>query len=304
MRTMGETIKLLRLERNLSQEQFAKILNVAPSTVGMWENNKRFPNEDTKEAIADYFNVDMNYLYGKTPIRNSYRDIIQLDKTNMSPLNKQSEISGKNFAVRLQKALDYKNKKASDLAKGTGLSQALISQYLKGKFDAKNDKIAIIADYLKVNELYLAGFSDEMVQSQTKEIAHSLDKSLPIFESISTEYPRIDTLNSIGKEELPNEITYPDDYFALLDKGNTMMPFKGIQHIVIAKKQDYAEDGDIAVILIDDNDAIIRQVKKDKGLMILKAKDPEIDDLYFTEDEMKKHKLRIIGVVEISRIHW
>lgn len=38
--------------------------------------------------------------------------------------------------------------------------------------------------------------------------------------------------------------------------------------------------------------------------MILKAKDPEIDDLYFTEDEMKKHKLRIIGVVEISRIHW
>lgn len=75
MRTIGETIKSLRLEHNLSQEQFAKIFKVAPSAVGMWENNKRVPNEDTKEAIADYFNVDMNYLYGKTPIRNSYRDI-------------------------------------------------------------------------------------------------------------------------------------------------------------------------------------------------------------------------------------
>lgn len=75
MRTMGDTIKSLRLERNLSQEQFAKLFNVAPSAVGMWENNKRVPNEETKESIADYFNVDMNYLYGKTPIRNSYRDI-------------------------------------------------------------------------------------------------------------------------------------------------------------------------------------------------------------------------------------
>ena len=74
MRTLGEVIKSLRLEKHMSQEQFAKKFNVATSTVGMWENNKRSPNEETKEAIADYFNVDMNYLYGKTPIRNSYRD--------------------------------------------------------------------------------------------------------------------------------------------------------------------------------------------------------------------------------------
>lgn len=73
MKTMGEVIKSLRLERHLSQDQFAKIFNVASSAVGMWENNRRVPNEETKEAIADYFNVDMNYLYGKTPIRNSYR---------------------------------------------------------------------------------------------------------------------------------------------------------------------------------------------------------------------------------------
>ena len=74
MRTMGETIKSLRLEKNMNQEQFAVLFNVASSTVGMWENNHRTPSEETKEAIADYFNVDMNYLYSKTPIRNSYRD--------------------------------------------------------------------------------------------------------------------------------------------------------------------------------------------------------------------------------------
>ena len=78
MRTLGEVIKSLRLEKHLSQEQFAKLFDVATSTVGMWENNKRSPNEETKEAIADYFNVDMNYLYGKTPIRNSYEDPFKL----------------------------------------------------------------------------------------------------------------------------------------------------------------------------------------------------------------------------------
>lgn len=83
MRTMGETIKSLRLERHLSQEQFAKIFKVAPSAVGMWENDKRSHNEETKEAIADYFNVDMNYLYGKTPIRNSYRDSILYNKVEI-----------------------------------------------------------------------------------------------------------------------------------------------------------------------------------------------------------------------------
>lgn len=83
MRTMGETIKSLRNEHHLSQEQFAKIFKVAPSAVGMWENDKRSPNEETKEAIADYFNVDMNYLYGKTPIRNSYRDTILYEKSDI-----------------------------------------------------------------------------------------------------------------------------------------------------------------------------------------------------------------------------
>ncbi len=75
MRSMGEVIKALRLERHLSQEQFAKIFSVAPSAVGMWENNKRVPGKETLESIADYFNVDMNFLYGKTLVRNSYREL-------------------------------------------------------------------------------------------------------------------------------------------------------------------------------------------------------------------------------------
>lgn len=74
MRTIGDTIKLLREERRLSQQQLANILNIARSTISMYESGSRIPEDDMKDIICDYFNVDMNYLYGKTNTRNSYRE--------------------------------------------------------------------------------------------------------------------------------------------------------------------------------------------------------------------------------------
>lgn len=62
----------LRLEKNFNQEQLAKALNVSKSTVGMWEIGKRLPGPDKYEEIADYFNVDMDYLYGRTDIKKKY----------------------------------------------------------------------------------------------------------------------------------------------------------------------------------------------------------------------------------------
>lgn len=74
MRTIGDTIKLLREERRLSQQQLADTLKVGRSTISMYESGSRIPEDETKEQICDFFNVDMNYLYGKTNTRNSYRE--------------------------------------------------------------------------------------------------------------------------------------------------------------------------------------------------------------------------------------
>lgn len=71
MKTTGQIIKMLRNERRISQSQLAKALEVSQSTVAMYEADERMPKKETLEAIADYFNVDMNFLYGKTHIRNS-----------------------------------------------------------------------------------------------------------------------------------------------------------------------------------------------------------------------------------------
>lgn len=183
-----------------------------------------------------------------------------------------------------------------ELARRLGYtSRSTINKVELGKNDVTQSKIAEYAAALSTTSAYLLDLSESFT-----EINSSV---LPVYQEITRDYPNSNYI-TVGYETLPTEITSPADYFALLDKGNTMIPFKGIQHIVIAKKQDYADDGDMAVILIDSDDAIIRQVKKEKDLLILKAKDPDIEDIYFTEEAMKEHNVRIIGVVEFSRIHW
>lgn len=69
MREFKDIILELRLERDFNQAELAKALNVSKSSVGMWETGKRLPGPEKYEEIADYFNVDMDYLYGRTNIR-------------------------------------------------------------------------------------------------------------------------------------------------------------------------------------------------------------------------------------------
>ena len=81
--TFGQVLKLLRTESDLTQKQLADVLGVSESTVGMYERGQREPAFEMLEAIADYFNVDMDYLTGRSPIRretsyNSPADWIQL----------------------------------------------------------------------------------------------------------------------------------------------------------------------------------------------------------------------------------
>lgn len=69
METFKTIITKLRKERNLSQEVFASDIGVSKSTVAMWETGKRLPSKNKYEELADYFNVDIDYLYGRTETR-------------------------------------------------------------------------------------------------------------------------------------------------------------------------------------------------------------------------------------------
>lgn len=62
---IGERIAQLRKSRSMSQFQLAKMLNIATSTLGMYETNKRKPNMEMLEKLADFFGVSVDFLLGR-----------------------------------------------------------------------------------------------------------------------------------------------------------------------------------------------------------------------------------------------
>ena len=66
MSNFSNILKSLRKASNLTQEELANSLKVSRSTIGMYENASREPDYEQLEAIADFFNVDTDYLLGRT----------------------------------------------------------------------------------------------------------------------------------------------------------------------------------------------------------------------------------------------
>lgn len=68
---INEKLSYLRKKRNISQKELADLLKVAPSTISMYENGKRTPNEEVLKRIAGIFNVSIDYLLGYSTIKDS-----------------------------------------------------------------------------------------------------------------------------------------------------------------------------------------------------------------------------------------
>ena len=168
------------------------------------------------------------------------------------------------FAERLDYALKVKNKKQVDLATNTGLSTALISQYLNGKFIAKSDKATIIADYLGINELWLMGLSDDFEKRKDSaepmpNISMIFDDYFPLHYSTNLS---AGTLEELLNSE-PDAIVYVPIKYQMMKKrlhafkvnGTSMNNIIADGSIVVCEdiSNTYSKlkDGTIVVVLID-----------------------------------------------------
>lgn len=78
MASFAERLKQLREEHNWSVRQLSKLTSISHSAITYYEMGERNPKREALEAIADAFNVDMDYLLGNSDIRNRYRFNLQL----------------------------------------------------------------------------------------------------------------------------------------------------------------------------------------------------------------------------------
>lgn len=82
MASFEERLRFLRTSRELSQMDLAKELKISKSSINMYERGEREPGIETLEAIADFFNVDLDYLLGKSDFANRNEWLLSLNPQN------------------------------------------------------------------------------------------------------------------------------------------------------------------------------------------------------------------------------
>ena len=77
--------------------------------------------------------------------------------------------------------------------------------------------------------------------------------------------------------------------------------------IVAVKKQDYANDGDLAVVLINGDEATVKKIKiLDNGIKLIplnrrinpETQEPFYEDMFFSKEDIETKPVKIIGIVK------
>ena len=123
--------------------------------------------------------------------------------------------------------------------------------------------------------------------------------SIPILGTVKAGYDYLAQENWIGTVDVETSLVgNGKDYFVLKVHGNSMSPVLIEDDIVIIKKQNDFENGDIVVAIINGDEATIKKGKKSDSSILLQPLNTAYEPLIFTYDEMKTIPVEIIGIVK------
>jgi len=80
----GKRLRLLRKEKNLTLRELEKQTDISYSALGKYERDERQPDFDTLEKLADYFDVSIDWLLGRTNIRTYDEHVFYEDVEDIS----------------------------------------------------------------------------------------------------------------------------------------------------------------------------------------------------------------------------
>ena len=110
-------IKILRIEKSLSQEELGKIVHVSQTAVSQWEKEKKSPDRKTAAELADFFGVSLDYLLGRTNDRNNSYFASNINGSNIVQGNgsvtvNDGDVSSKEEAelIRIYQSLDVRGR--------------------------------------------------------------------------------------------------------------------------------------------------------------------------------------------------
>ena len=184
------------------------------------------------------------------------------------------------IANRIRTALEVRGMKQADLVEKTKIGKSSISTYLSGAYEPKQKNIYRIASALNVDEAWLMGFD---VQMDRKNISIETSKGIkiPVLGKVPAGVPIEAVEDIIDYEEITVEMAKEGEFFGLQIKGDSMEPRICEGDVVIVRKQDDAETGDLVVAMINGNEATCKRLMKYKDGIRLMPNNPAYEPMYY-----------------------
>jgi repressor LexA len=195
-----------------------------------------------------------------------------------------------NFARLCESA----GKTPTGVSKELGFSNAAASHWKNGKSPTAKT-LQKIADYFSVtvNDL----LSDTPPAPSKLHREHG--EKIAVLASVGAGIP-LEAIVTFDQDDPDawEEISRTDDaqYFALRIRGNSMEPLIRYGEIVIVRKQDEYNDGDIVIALINGDEGVCKLLEyRDNGGICLRSLNPEYPPMVFTREQIENLPVRIMG---------
>lgn len=184
---------------------------------------------------------------------------------------------------------------AETVAEKLGVSPATIYRYEKNDIKKfPTDILEPLAKVLQTTPAFLLGIDNENKSKSKTAI------KVPVLGLVRAGIPMDAVEYIIDYEEISEEMARQGEFFGLQIKGDSMEPKISDGDVVIVRKQSNIENGEIAIILVNGDEATIKKVQKFNGGINLIPSNPAYDVMTFTNEQIEKLPVRILGkVVEL-----
>lgn len=203
------------------------------------------------------------------------------------------------IASRLKYCREANHKTQEQIGKLCGVHKSTVSRWESGETDKIGlPTLALLAELYHVSVAWLSGKDVPMIDDETVKKQHS--KKIPVLGRVAAGYPVEAVENIIDYEEISEEMARSGEYFALQVKGDSMLPRFADGDIVIVRKQEDIDSGDIAIMLVNGDEATIKKVQKFENGINLIPSNPAYDVMTFTKKEIISLPVVCLGkVVEL-----
>ncbi len=204
----------------------------------------------------------------------------------------------KSIGERIKEARKSAGLTQLELAKKTELSRSYIGDIEKDRYNPSVSTLQLIATATNTP-------LEDLLPSTKTVSPTGRGVRIPVLGRVVAGIPIEAVEEILDYEEITPELAATGEFFALQVKGDSMLPKLEEGDVVIVKKQADVETGDIAIVLVNGDEATIKQVKKVNGGIMLYGFNPDVYEPHFySNQQIEELPVRILGKVIESRRSW